>query len=532
MRSNDRPCLCTVIPLLVLMVGAMQALAAVPGQGDCTGPDPDRTIAACTAMLQQSGQLSPRVKVAALHHRGVAYVRNRDYDRAIADYDAALQIAPNYAPTYNFRGIAYRLKGDQDRAIADHDAAIRRDPRNAQFFNNRGVAYRWKSDYDRAIADYSQAIQLNPNYALAYANRAFAYRMKLDFTHALADHDAAVRFAPQTAPPYMHRGATYEAMENYEKALADYRQGFARGAVGDRAVQAIRRVEQRLAARATAAPPAPATTSAIPRSQARPTPAPAISAPATPAPAPPSISGLVAVTARPEVRVALIIGNSKYANAPSLANPQNDAQTLAGALQRVGFTQVTLKLDLARDKLVDELKTFAAAADRADWAVVYFAGHGLEVGGANYLVPIDAKLAADRDVTFETVPLDQVLQSVEGARKLHVVILDACRDNPFVKTMTRSLSATRSVGIGLANLEPEGATLVAFAAKHGQTAMDGTGGNSPFVSALVKNLDTPNLEINLLFRKVRDDVLTTTGRRQEPFTYGSLPSESFYFRKP
>jgi len=328
-------------------------------------------------------------------------------------------------------------------------------------------------------------------------------------------------------------GAVLGGLEGEEeKALADYRQGFARGAVGDRAVQAIRRVEQRLAARATAAPPAPATTSAIPRSQARPTPAPAISAPATPAPAPPSISGLVAVTARPEVRVALIIGNSKYANAPSLANPQADAQALAGALQRIGFTQVTLKLDLARDKLVDELKTFAATADRADWAVVYFAGHGLEVGGMNYLVPIDAKLATDRDVTFETVPLDQVLQSVDGARKLHIVILDACRDNPFVKTMTRSLSATRSVGIGLANLEPEGATLVAFAAKHGQTAMDGTGGNSPFVSALVKNLDTPNLEINLLFRKVRDDVLTTTGRRQEPFTYGSLPSEPFYFRKP
>src|SRR6267143_893964 len=165
MRSNDRLCLCTIMSLLVLMVGAVQALAAAPGQGDCPGPDPDRTIAACTSMLQQSGQLSPRVKVAALNHRGVAYVRNRDYDRAIADYDAALQIAPNHASTYNFHGIAYRLKGDHDRAIADHDAEV--------------------------------------------------------------------RLAPQTAPPYMRRGVTYEAMENYEKALADYRQGFARGAVGD-----------------------------------------------------------------------------------------------------------------------------------------------------------------------------------------------------------------------------------------------------------------------------------------------------------
>jgi len=125
-----------------------------------------------------------------------------------------------------------------------------------------------------------------------------------------------------------------------------------------------------------------------------------------------------------------------------------------------------------------------------------------------------------------------VLQAVDGARKLHIVILDACRDNPFVKTMTRSLSAMRSLSVGLANIEPEGATLVAFAAKHGQTAMDGTGGNSPFVSALIKNLETPSLKINVLFRKVRDDVLAATGKRQEPFTYGSLPSEAFYFRKP
>src|SRR5262249_33495818 len=156
---------------------------------------------------------------------------------------------------------------------------------------------------------------------------------------------------------------------------------------------------------------------------------------------------------------------------------------------------------------------FAAAADRADWAVVYFAGHGLEVDGVNYLVPVDAKLASDRDVTFEAVSHEQVLQAVEGARKLRLVILDDCRDNPFVKTMTRSASSTRSIGRGLANIEPEGATLVVYAAKHGHTTLDGTGANtnSPFIIALVKHLDTAGLEINLLFRKVRDEVLAATG---------------------
>ena len=98
--------------------------------------------------------------------------------------------------------------------------------------------------------------------------------------------------------------------------------------------------------------------------------------------------------------------------------------------------------------------------------------------------------------------------------------------------MTRSMASTRSIGRGLAQIEPEGATLVAYAARHGQVALDGTGKNSPFVTALIKNLETPGLEISLLFRKVRDDVLAATGRRQEPFIYGSLPSEAFYFRKP
>src|SRR5262249_28327463 len=223
---------------------------------------------------------------------------------------------------------------------------------------------------------------------------------------------------------------------------------------------------------------------------------------------------------------------SKYVNAPALTNPQRDAQALASALQRTGFTQVTLKLDLTRDKMLEELRAFASAADQADWAVVYFAGHGLEVGGVNYLVPTEAKLQSDRDVGFEGVPLEQVLQAVDGARKLGLVVLDACRDNPFVKTMTRSLSGTRSVGNGLANVEPEGAVLVAYAAKHGQTALDGgAGANSPFMTALLKNIETPGLEINLLFRKIRDDVMSATGKRQEPFTYGSLPAEPFFFKK-
>jgi uncharacterized caspase-like protein len=142
-------------------------------------------------------------------------------------------------------------------------------------------------------------------------------------------------------------------------------------------------------------------------------------------------------------------------------------------------------------------------------------------------VPTDAKISTDREISFETVQLDKVLFAVEGAKKLRLVVLDACRDNPF-KSMTRT-NSTRSIGSGLAQVEPEGATLVVYAAKHGQVALDGKGSNSPFVMALLKYLETPRLEINLLFRKVRDEVFKGTGRQQEPFTYGSLPAEEFYF---
>ena len=134
-----------------------------------------------------------------------------------------------------------------------------------------------------------------------------------------------------------------------------------------------------------------------------------------------------------------------------------------------------------------------------------------------------------RDIGDEAVPLDRVLEAIDAARKLRLVILDACRDNPFLGSMRRTL-ASRSVGQGLARVEPEGGTLIAFAAKHGQTALDGEGERGPFVEAFVRRVATPGLEINKLFRLVHDDVLAATGRRQEPYVYGSLPGEDFFFR--
>jgi uncharacterized caspase-like protein len=198
-------------------------------------------------------------------------------------------------------------------------------------------------------------------------------------------------------------------------------------------------------------------------------------------------------------RIALVIGNSDYKNVPALTNPRNDATSIADAIRRTGFTAVDLQLDLGRDRLVNALRKFAQQAVSADWAVVYYAGHGMEVGGINYVIPIDAKIVEDRDISFEAVPLDQVLNATERAKQLHLVVLDACRNNPFSNQMKRSLSvASRSVSRGLAAVEPEAGTLVVFSAKAGETSLDGDGINSPFATALLKNLETPGLEVRRL----------------------------------
>jgi hypothetical protein len=232
----------------------------------------------------------------------------------------------------------------------------------------------------------------------------------------------------------------------------------------------------------------------------------------------------------PDRRVALVIGNSSYKNVPHLTNPDNDARLISEALKLDGF-EVTLAENVDRNGLINAMRAFAAQADQSDWAVVYFAGHGIEVAGTNYLIPTDARLLTDRDIDFEAVSLNQVMKMIAGARLLRVVILDACRDNPFAPIMKRTEGEARDVARGLARIEPSSGTLVLYSSKEGTIAMDGDGSNSPFAIALARHLSDPGVEVDKMFRLVRDDVLDATGNKQEPFLYGSLPGrQSFQFR--
>jgi uncharacterized caspase-like protein len=221
-------------------------------------------------------------------------------------------------------------------------------------------------------------------------------------------------------------------------------------------------------------------------------------------------------------RVALVIGNSAYRNVTPLTNPVNDAAAIADLFRKASFDVVGLRDDLTNAEMRRALRDFSDKTRDADIAVIYYAGHGIEVDGTNYLIPVDAAIERDTDAYDEAIALERILQAVEPARQLRLIILDACRDNPFAKKMKRTL-VSRALGRGLAGVEPnQPNTLIAFAAKGGSTALDGDSKNSPFTGALLKHLTTPGLEVRKAFGLVRDDVMAATGNKQEPFVYGSL----------
>ncbi|MGB3247418.1 MAG: caspase family protein [Sulfitobacter sp.] len=237
-----------------------------------------------------------------------------------------------------------------------------------------------------------------------------------------------------------------------------------------------------------------------------------------------------------EGRIALVIGMADYQTVVPLDNTLNDARGISDTLEGIGF-QVTTLLDSTTGDLRAAIDEFAFRSETADLALIYYAGHGVEVSGENFLIPVDANVQSSQDIQRQGVSLKQLLASVDHARKMRIVILDSCRDNPFGDVLTvealeqtaEVAEQTRGIGsVGMAPPSPDRGTLVAFAAKDGARALDGAGANSPFATALMDNLVQPDLEISLMFRKVRDQVLEATNNQQEPHTYGSLSGTPFY----
>ena len=230
-----------------------------------------------------------------------------------------------------------------------------------------------------------------------------------------------------------------------------------------------------------------------------------------------------------ERRVALVIGIANYQTVPKLTNTINDSRLIARTLEAMEF-DVQLLVDAGLDEFREAVDEFAFKAETADLALVYFAGHGVEFGGKNFLIPADSTAANHQQLADTSILDDELVSAVERARRLRIVILDSCRDDPFAGGSSEivSVNVRKRVRAGLAKPSPERGTLVAYAAEDGKTASDGGGINSPFAVALAENLRKENLEIGLVFRRVRDEVLRATDNQQVPHTYGSLSGEPYF----
>lgn len=228
--------------------------------------------------------------------------------------------------------------------------------------------------------------------------------------------------------------------------------------------------------------------------------------------------------AKADRRVAFVVGNGAYKNVAQLPNPPIDAKAMASTLRNVGF-EVIEGSNLSRDQMTEKLLDFGRKAQGSDVAVFYYAGHGIAVGGSNYLLPVDADIKSEMDVKLgAAINIDLTLDQTMGDAKVKLVFLDACRDNPFAAKI-KSNSATRSVNVqsGLAEMKSGEGTLIAFATGPGQTALDGQeGNNSPFTRALIDNITKPGVEIQQAMTSVRAQVNEETHKGQLPWGHTNL----------
>jgi tetratricopeptide (TPR) repeat protein len=430
----------------------------------------DEDAAACTRLIG-SGRLSGAELARAFYQRANLSTRKGNFDAAMADLNEALRLEPNNVNARALRAGGYIGKGDYDRALADLKEARRLDPKSYLTANVFGVYHNAKGEYDRALTELNEAIRLNPNGMYAYKNRGISYEQKGEHDKALADFRKALSFDP----------------EGKER-------------VGREAWEGIERIQQKLAVlRAKPAPTA---------------------AQSSPAQSSPSLVTTLPTDSRR--RVALVIGNGKYQFAAPLANPPNDAADIAQALRKLGFDVVEGR-DLDRPGMDNAIRQFGRKLDDADIALFFYAGHGLQVNGKNYLVPVDAKLERPGDLALDAVDIGNVLAQMEAEKRVNLIFLDACRDNPLARSLARSLGTRSSaVGQGLASIQSAIGTMIAYATQPDNVALDGEGRNSPFTAALLKHIVTPGLEIGTLMKRVRADVIATTRQKQVPWDHSSL----------
>jgi tetratricopeptide (TPR) repeat protein len=482
--------------------------------------------------------------VPAYNLRGSAYFDKGEYDIAIADFNDALRIGPPSGIVFHNRGNAWRGKGDYTRAIADYDASIRSGPPSAFSWQNRGLSKQALGDLDGALADINEAIRLDPTLPQPLTSRAVIWRAKGDLDRAIADATEAIRLAKAKAPAnimtppgsvlisaYTQRALAYEARGDFDRARQDYAavlEGKASDA-GSKANQATARVRLSLLTDVVPPPPSPRMAKTAPAAAAPPP-----SGEASPPP-PAAAPMKAAATGR---RVALVIGNGAYAHVRALPNPTNDARSIAKSLRDIGFV-VKEGADLDHAAMQATIRDFLREAARAQIAVVYYAGHGVQIDGRNYLVPVDLQFRPGSAATDAMMDMDTIMAGLDDQVRTNILILDACRNNPMAPKLA-STGPARDIepGSGLAAPTTLGTgstlgagTLIAFATAPGQVALDGEGANSPFSAALTRHIGTPGLEVQQMLTRVRAEVVAATKGKQVPWSNSSLLGEVYLAEK-
>ncbi len=579
----------TILTKTVAISALIGSCASASAQGrpeytTCQNSDPRISIPACSAIIDDPREsLDNRNR--ALDKRARAHGTIRELDRAIADFDALISRNPSWPGAYSGRALAHMQRGnperviedaaraiqqrpedsmahallgdaramtcDFDRAVRDFDEAIRLKAdmiaalqgRAAQSYrkddlsaalrdleailiaqptahlalNLRGLIHAKQNRLDAALADFDRAIDAKRDFGAAYNNRGLVHARQGRIEKALQDFDAAVRLAATVFVHRFNRGKAYQQMGRRDLALADFRSSLelAPPRCGDDKAQ---RNDVRWRIGSIQAD--------IARDAERPRVRPEATGPAI----------------GKERRVALVIGNERYRSADALRNPVNDAKAVAATLRRLGFDIVEEASDVGRTSLLQLLEKFSREAASADWAVVFYSGHGLQIDRTSYLVPVDARVDGQQSLDRDLVTLDAVLHHMAKARVLRLVILDACRDNPLLRRISSTATPSSTLVRGLSRADTTAGTLVAYAAREGQVADDGRGLHSPYTQALLSHLEEPGVDVEHMLRKVRDAVMQTTRDRewrdpkllgpQQPYTTGSLPSAPLCFKQP
>jgi poly(3-hydroxybutyrate) depolymerase/tetratricopeptide (TPR) repeat protein len=415
-------------------------------------------IEACGRLIA-SGDVRGTDLVRAHLQRAIIFSRRGDdYDRVIADTTEMLKIEPNNAEALVLRGNSLQRKGETARARADVTKAVQLGPKSALAHNALSVYYNMTGDYDRALSAANESLRINPDGPYGRKNRAESLEGKGELENALADFRSALARDPQMT----------------ERA-------------GKESAEAIRRIEQKLAARTappTLAPPPPA---------------------AQNAPSPPST--LAAVPGR---RVALVIGNDRYENLPVLQKAVNDARAVRERLARIGFEVIHVE-NANRRTMNQKLAELTGKIGRGDTAFFFFAGHGIAIRDTNYLLPVDTPQAREGQeglIAREAIGADVILDALQDrGAKVSLMVLDACRDNPFKTASSRGVGGTR----GLSQMPAPEGVFVLYSAGFGQTALDRLSDNdkdpnSVFTRTFVKLLERPGLSLQELAKITQGEV--------------------------